>query len=88
MKFLAVVTPPPAIFCDCSTRKAFLKEKFTPVNMKICERHNVGKHREIKNGVKYIILDISYNIDCMENREVTSSDSKDFMGIPGKSLTT
>ena len=52
MKFLAVVTPSPAIYHGLSTWKKFWEEKFTPVNMTSCGRHNVRKHREIKNGKK------------------------------------
>ena len=51
-------------------------------------RRNVRKHREIKNGEKNIILDISSKLDCMENREFTYSESKDYMGRPDKGLTT
>ena len=62
MKFLVVVTPP-SIYHVCSTRKTFWEEnstlgEFTPVNMKNCGRRNVRKYIKIKNGKKYIILDI------------------------------
>ena len=57
MKFLAVVTPPPAFYHGCSTRKTFWEEKFTPVNMTSYVRRNVRKHREIKNGEQNIILE-------------------------------
>ena len=43
---------------------------------------------EINNGEKYIILGISYKLDFVENREVISSESKVYMVIPGKGLTT
>ena len=33
---------------------------------------------------KYIILDISSKLDCMDKREFNSSESKDYMGRPGK----
>ena len=59
MKFLAVATPPPAMYPGCSTRKMFWEDKFTPENMKSCGRQNVRKHRDINNGGQYIILDIS-----------------------------
>ena len=62
MNFLAVVTPPLAIYHGCYTRKMFWEEKFTPVKMTSCGRINIRKHRDIKNGDKYIILDVSYNI--------------------------
>ena len=48
---------------------------------------NVSKYREIKNVEKYIILDISSKIDCLDKRKVASSESKDYMVIPGKELT-
>ena len=88
MKSLAVVTPPPAIYHGCSTPKTLWEEKFTPVNMTSCGRRNVRKHRDINNDEKYIILDICYKLDCLYKMEVTSSESKDYMGRPGKGLTT
>ena len=57
MKFLAVVTPPPAIYHVSSNLKKLWEDNFTPVNMTSCGRNNVRKHRDIKNGVKYIVLD-------------------------------
>ena len=66
MKFRAVVTPSPAIYHGLSTWKTFWEDRFTPVNMKSCERHNGRKHREIKNGVKCIILDIYSKLDFLE----------------------
>ena len=56
--------------------------------MKNCERCNVRKQREINNGEKYIILYIYYKLGCMDKREVTSSESKNCMGRPGKKLNT
>ena len=87
MKFLAVVTPLPAIYHGFSTRKALWEEKFKPVNMISCGRHNVRKHREIKNNKPYIALDISLKLDSLYNREITSSESRDCMGRSGKGLT-
>ena len=55
--------------------------------MTSCGICNVSKHREINNGEKYFILNISSKLDCMYKREVTSSESKYYMGIPGKGLT-
>ena len=46
------------------------------------------KNRETKNGDKYIILEISSNIDCLDKREVTSSKSMDYMERSGKGMTT
>ena len=56
--------------------------------MKNCERCNVRKHREINNGEKYIILYIYYKLGCMEKREVTSSESNNYMGRPGNKMNT
>ena len=64
------------------------KEKFTPVNMKSYGRRNVRKQKEINNGEQYIILDISSKLDYLDKGEFTSSVSKDYMGRPGKGLTT
>ena len=84
---IEIVKPPPDIYHGCSTRKKFWEEKFTPVNMTSCVRINVRRHREIKNGEKYIILDISYKIDCLYKMLVNSLKSKDYMGRPVKELT-
>ena len=84
---IEIVTPPPDIYHGCSTRKKFWEEKFTPVNMTSCVRINVRRHREIKNGEKYIILDISYKIDCLYKMLVNSLKPKDYMGRPVKELT-
>ena len=46
----------------------FWEEKFTPVNMTICGRHNASKYREIKNGEQYIILDIYSKLYYLEKR--------------------
>ena len=96
MKLLAVVTPL-SIYHGCSTRKTLWKEKFTceekftldeflSLNIKICGRHYVRKHIEIKVSDKYVTLDIllkSYSLDKMR---ITSSESKDKLGRSGKSL--
>ena len=66
----------------------FLEDKFISVNITSCGRSNVRKHRYTKNSEQYIILDVPYKLYCMENREVTSSKSRDHMGRPGKGLTT
>ena len=73
MKFLEVVTPPPDISHGLSSWKKFWEEIFTPVNMTSSEMRNIRKHGEIQNGEKYIILYISYKIECLDNMEVTSS---------------
>ena len=56
--------------------------------MKSCGRCVVRKHRNIKKGEHYIFYFISSNLDCLEKRKVISSESRDYMGIPGKGLTT
>ena len=87
MKLLAFIIPPSAFYHGCFVGETFWEEKLTPVNMKFLGRHNISKHMEINNGEKYIILDISSNIDCLYKREVTSSESKYYMVISGKALT-
>ena len=86
MKFLAVVTPP-SIYHGCSTRKKFWVEKFTgkeslfqSVNMKICGRHKVSKHKDIRGGDKYVTLDISEKFDSLNKMESTSLESKGKFG--------
>ena len=53
MKLLVLVTPL-AIYHGCSTQNTFWEEnftlgEFTSVNMKKYGRHNIMKHREIKD---------------------------------------
>ena len=45
------------------------------------------KNRDIKNGEKYITLEISSKLDCLYKKELISSESKDYIGIPDKGLT-
>ena len=66
MNLLSVVTPP-SIYHGCSTGKIFWEENFSgeeklfsAVNMKICGRRNVRKHKEIKGSDKYITMYTSY----------------------------
>ena len=88
MKFLVVVTPP-SIYHGCSTQKMFWEGKFTGkqdlflyVNMKICGRRKVRRHKEIKGSDKcvtlnmYEILNISEKFDSLNKMETTSSESK------------
>ena len=56
--------------------------------MKSYGRRNVRRHREIKNGEQYIILEISYDIYCMDKREETPSKSRYYMARTGKGMTT
>ena len=71
----------------CSTRKTLWEEKFTLANTTSCGRRNVWKHRDINNCDQYIILGIYSKLDCLEKREVTSLESKDYIERPGKGLT-
>ena len=65
MKFLVVVTPP-YIYHGCYTQKTFWEGKFTgkkyvfqSMNMKICGRCKVRKHKEIRGSDKFVTLNIS-----------------------------
>ena len=62
--------------------------EFTLVNMKICGRRNVSKHREINNGEKYITLGIPLNFDSLDKIKITSSEPKDYLGRSVKGLIT
>ena len=77
MKLLEVVSPP-SIYHGFSTRKTFLEEKFTPVNMQNSGCRKVRQLRDIKNGEKYITLVISLNFASMEKMKITSSEPKDY----------
>ena len=94
MKLLAVVTPP-SIFHGCSTRKTSWEENFTgkenlflSVNMKICDRRNVRKHKEIRGSDKYVTLDIPLKFDSLDKMKITSSESKGKLERSGKGLIT
>ena len=94
MKFLVVVTPP-SIYYGWSTRKTFWEKKFTGkedlflfVNMKICGRCKVSKHKEIKGSDKSITLDISSEFDSLNKIKDTSSESKVKLEKSGKGLIT
>ena len=92
MNLLAVITPP-SIYHGCSTQKMFWEEKFTlaefkAVNMKICGRCNVRKHRDIKGSDKYVTLDISLKLGSLENMRIKSSEPKDNLVRQGKGLIT
>ena len=82
MNLLAVVTPP-YIYHGCSTQKTFWEEKLTgeeksflAVNMKICGRRNVRKHKEIKGIDKYVTLYILLKFYSMYKMKITYSESK------------
>ena len=51
-----------------------------------CGRHNVSKHRDIKDGKKYITLDISLNFVILDKMGITSSEPKDYLVRSGKGL--
>ena len=72
MKLLEVVKLPP-IYYGCYTRKTFCEENFTHVKMKNYCRHNVRKHRKIKNGEKYITLDISLKFGSLDKMRIKYS---------------
>ena len=94
MKFLVVVTPS-SIYHGCSTCKTFWEDKITgikdfflSVNMKNGGRRKVRKHKEIKDGDKYVTLDISAKFDSLNKMETTSSESKEKLERSGKMLAT
>ena len=94
MKLLALVTPP-FIYHGCSTWKTFLEGKFTgkkilflAVDMKICGRRNVRKHKEIRGSDKYVTLDISSKFDSLDKMKITFSESKVKLERSGKGLIT
>ena len=94
MKLLVVVTPS-SIYHGCSARKTFWEEIFTgeerlfsAVKMKICGRHNVRKHKEIKGSDKYVTFGISLKFESMYKMKITSSESKNKLERSGKGLIT
>ena len=94
MKFLVVLTPP-SIYHGCSAQKTFWEGKFTgrkdlfqSVNMKICGRRKVRKHKEIKGSDKIVTLDISAKFDSLNKMETISSESKEKLERSGKWLVT
>ena len=56
--------------------------------MKKCGRHNIRKHREIKNIEQYTALNISLKFGNMNKIKITSSKPKDYSGRSGKGLIT
>ena len=93
-KLLEFVTPP-SIYHGCSTQKTFKEEKLTgkkrlflAVNMKICSRRNVRKHKYIKGRYKYVTLDISPKFDIISKIKRTSSESKGKLERSAKGLIT
>ena len=68
--------------------KKFWDKKSAAVKVKNCGRHNYKKHSEIKNGEQNIALGFSLVFYCMFNREVKYLESRDYIGISGKGLST
>ena len=71
IKSLVVVTPP-SIYHGCSNKKTFWEGKFTgkkyvfqSVNIKICGRRKVRKHKEIKGSDKIVTLNVSAKFDSL-----------------------
>ena len=58
------------------------------MNMKNGGRRNVRKHGDIKGSDNYVTLDISLKFDSLDNIRITSSESKDNLGISGKGFIT
>ena len=85
MKLLEFVTPP-SIYHGCSTRKMFWEENFTLVNMKNGGHRNFRKHRDIKDGRKYINLDISFKFGSLNNMKIPSSYPKYYLVRSGKEV--
>ena len=50
--------------------------------------HNVRKHIGIKNGEKYITLEILLEFGSLDKMKITSSYPQDDLGRPGKGLIT
>ena len=73
VKIPEIVTPP-SIYHDCSTWKTLWEKKFTLVNMNNCGRRNFRKQGVIKDGEKYITLDISLDFVSLERFKLTSSE--------------
>ena len=87
MNLLVVVTPP-SLYHGYFTRKKLSEKLFTPVKMKNCDRCNVRKHREIKNGEKYITLDISLDFGSLDKTKITYSELKEYWVRSGKVFKT
>ena len=94
MDLLAVVITL-SVYHGWSTRKTFWEGKLTgkenlflAVNMKICGRRNVRKHKEIKGSDKYVTLDISSKFDSLDKMKITSSESKGKLERSVKGLIT
>ena len=58
------------------------------MNIKNCGRRNIRKDREIKDSENYITLYILFKFVSLDKIIITSSEPKDYLGIPGKGLMT
>ena len=87
LKLLAVLTQKPYVYDGGFTWKMFREDKFTLLSITRCGRRNIKKHKEINNDKKSVILDISYNLDCLDKGKSTFLESNDYIVIPGKGLT-
>ena len=92
MKILSIVTSSSIYHC-CSTRKTFWEEKFTldeftSLNMQNFGHRNVRKYREIKNGEKYITLDIFLKFVSLDKMQITLSEPKYYLRRSVKGLIT
>ena len=66
----------------------FTPGEFTPVNITNYGRRNIRKHREIKDGKKYITLDISLKVESLDKMKTTSPDPKGCLRRSRKGLIT
>ena len=87
MKFLVVVTPP-SIYYGCSTQNTLWEEKFTgkedlflSVNLKICGRRKVMKHKEIKGSDRYVPLDISSTFDSLDRMKNRNGQERGWLTL-------
>ena len=46
--------------------------------MKNCGPRNVKKHRKIKNGDHYVVLDVSLNFVNLDKTKITSSKPEEY----------
>ena len=58
------------------------------MNMKNGGSHNVRKHREIKNGEKYITLDTSLKFGSLDKMKIASSEPEYYLGRSGEGFIT
>ena len=56
------------------------------MNMKNCGFLNLMTHRDIRDGEKYITLDILLKFGSLDKIKITSSETKYYLGGSGKGL--